>query len=96
MVVIKMIIPSVTSNEGRHELEIVQRFSTKEFANNPTNHVVPCLDTFGMPDIEGGVFYVMPLLTSYAQPRFQCLNEVYDFLRQIFEVRNSVVCYLIR
>ncbi|KAG9084247.1 hypothetical protein FRC06_004154, partial [Ceratobasidium sp. 370] len=84
-VVLKMVVPSMKSKAGRDELEIIQRFSGGDFAEDPRNHVVPCLDTFPIPDVEGGIFYVMPLLTQYNRPRFWCLGEVRDLLYQLFE-----------
>ncbi|KAG8715163.1 hypothetical protein FRC08_010911 [Ceratobasidium sp. 394] len=84
-VVLKMLVPSTKSKAGYYELEIIQRFSEGDFADDPRNHVVPCLDTFPIPDIEGGVFYVMPLLTQYNHPRFWCLDEIRNLLYQLFE-----------
>ncbi|CAE6454027.1 unnamed protein product [Rhizoctonia solani] len=85
LVMIKMIIPSLETQEGLHELDIMRRFSSAEFANDEDNHVVPILDAFGIPGVGGGMFYIMPLLTPYDRPPFQSLNEIYDFLRQTFE-----------
>lgn len=84
-VVIKMLIPSPDDREGEEELEVVRHFSSPAFKDKPTNHVVPCLDTFPIPDVEGGVFYVMPLLSDYKNPPFYDLSEIEDFLKQIFE-----------
>ncbi|CAE7200045.1 unnamed protein product [Rhizoctonia solani] len=84
LVMIKMIMPS-PGTRGVEELEIMQRFSNEEFTNGDDNHVVPVLDAFGIPDVEGGHFYIMPLLTPYNRPPFQSLNEIYDFLQQIFQ-----------
>ncbi|QRV88436.1 Tyrosine kinase specific for activated [Ceratobasidium sp. AG-Ba] len=84
-VVIKMLIPSNNDREGREELEIIQRFSSPPLSNNPSNHSVPCLDTFPIPDVEGGMFLVMPLLSEYKSPPFHDISEIHDFLGQIFE-----------
>ncbi|KAG9092645.1 hypothetical protein FRC06_011851, partial [Ceratobasidium sp. 370] len=84
-VIIKMVLPSTQTKEGHQEVEILQRFSSGDLANNPANHVVPCLDTFPVPDIDGGIFYVMPLLTRYDRPPFWCLGEIRDLLFQLFE-----------
>ncbi|KAF8706867.1 Protein kinase domain, partial [Rhizoctonia solani] len=85
LVMIKMITPSLETQEGRYELDILRRFSSTQLSNIEENHVVPILDDFKIPDIEGGDFYVMPLLTPYDRPPFQSLDEIYDFLRQVFE-----------
>ncbi|KAF8595933.1 kinase-like protein [Ceratobasidium sp. AG-I] len=84
-VVIKMVAPADDDREGKEELEILQHFSNEPFRDDPKNHVVPCFDAFPMPGVEGGVFYVMPLLSKYKDPAFYNLNEINDFLGQIFE-----------
>lgn len=84
-VVIKIIAPSDDDREGEEELEILQLFSTPPYQSDPTNHTVSCLDTFPVPGVEGGVFYVMPLLSRYTAPAFYDLSEIHTFLVQIFE-----------
>ncbi|QRV87122.1 kinase domain protein [Ceratobasidium sp. AG-Ba] len=84
-VVIKMLIPSSNDREGDQELEILQHFSSPPLKNDPANHVVPCLDSFPIPDVEGGMFFVMPLLGKYKNPPFYSISEIHDFLVQIFE-----------
>ena len=90
-VVVKMVAPADDDREGQEELEILQRFSSEPLKSDPRNHVVPCLDTFPIPGVEGGVFYVMPLLSKYKDPAFYNLNEIKDFLGQIFEVRVTAL-----
>ncbi|QRV72204.1 kinase domain protein [Ceratobasidium sp. AG-Ba] len=84
-VVIKMLIPSDDDREGKDELEILQYFSSPPQSEDSTNHIVPCLDSFPIPDVEGGVFIVMPLLGEYKYPPFYDLSEIHDFLTQVFE-----------
>ncbi|KAG8791258.1 hypothetical protein FRC12_009739 [Ceratobasidium sp. 428] len=84
-VVIKMIVPSRGDREGEEELEVLQLFSSSPYCDDPRNHAVPCLDSFPIPDVEGGMFLVMPLLSAYAYPEFYNLDELHDFLEQIFE-----------
>ncbi|QRV88410.1 kinase domain protein [Ceratobasidium sp. AG-Ba] len=86
-VVIKILLPLDDANdhEGEQELEILQRFSSSLYKDDPMNHVVPCLDCFPVPDVEGGMFFVMPLLSEYKNPPFYDLSEIHDFLTQIFE-----------
>lgn len=81
-----MIAPAEDDREGDEELEILEHFSTEPYKNNPKNHVVPCLDSFPIPGVEGGTFYVMPLLSKYKDPPFYDLSELHDFLQQVFEV----------
>jgi hypothetical protein len=85
-VIIKMLVPSDDDREGTEELEILQRLSSAAYQSDPTNHTVPCLDSFPMPGIENGLFCVMPLLTKYDEPPFATLSEIHDFLTQAFEV----------
>ncbi|KAG8716786.1 hypothetical protein FRC08_008811 [Ceratobasidium sp. 394] len=84
-VVIKMLAPSDVDREGEEELQILRHFSSPPFNNSPANHVVPCLDSFPIPGVEGGTFFVMPLLSRYANPPFADLSEIHDFLNQLFE-----------
>ncbi|KAJ1303178.1 hypothetical protein OPQ81_011377 [Rhizoctonia solani] len=95
-VILKLRVPSSEDRNGLEEIEILQRFSSPEFKDDPSNHVVPCLDVFPIPDVPGGSFIVMPLLSKYNLPEFWDLGEVHDFLEQIFEGleflhRNNVV-----
>jgi hypothetical protein len=80
-----MLEPSHEDHEGEEELQIIEHFSTPPYQDDPTNHVVPCLDSFPMPGVEGGAFFVMPLLSEYKEPPFYDLSEIHDFLTQIFE-----------
>ncbi|CAE6510120.1 unnamed protein product [Rhizoctonia solani] len=84
-VIIKMVTPSGKGQEGVEELELLRRFSSSPLRDDPSNHVVPCLDTFPIPDMDGH-FVVMPLLGTYSYPPFFNMAEVHAFLHQIFEV----------
>ncbi|KAG9124820.1 hypothetical protein FRC07_010120 [Ceratobasidium sp. 392] len=84
-VVIKMIMSSATDREGEEELQILQLLTSPPYRDDPTNHAVPCLDSFPIPDVEGGTFVVMPLLSPYANPSFYNIAELHDFLDQVFE-----------
>ncbi|CAE7127526.1 unnamed protein product [Rhizoctonia solani] len=83
-VIIKMVTPSGKGQEGVEELELLRRFSSSPLRDDPSNHVVPCLDTFPIPDMDGH-FVVMPLLGTYSYPPFFNMAEVHAFLHQIFE-----------
>lgn len=82
-----MLIPADNDREGEDELALLQHFSTPPLSGDPSNHVVPCLDSFPIPDVEDGTFVVMPLLSKYKYPPFYNLGEVHEFLNQLFEVR---------
>ncbi|KAG8724770.1 hypothetical protein FRC09_014406 [Ceratobasidium sp. 395] len=84
-VVIKIISPSAVDREGEDELQILQTFSSPPYRDDSTNHTVPYLDSFPIPDDESGTFVVMPLLSAYASPPFYNLAELHDFLDQAFE-----------
>ncbi|KAG9094028.1 hypothetical protein FRC06_011262 [Ceratobasidium sp. 370] len=84
-VVIKILSPSDIDREGEEELQILQKFSSPPHSDNTANHVVPCLDSFPIPNMEGGMFVVMPLLSKYTNPPFSDLSEIHDFLTQVFE-----------
>ncbi|KAG8719276.1 hypothetical protein FRC08_003226 [Ceratobasidium sp. 394] len=84
-VAIKILRPSKDDREGAEELEILQRFSAPPFNDDPTNHTIPYLDSFPIPNEPGCTFVVMPLLTTYDQLEFYNLLEIQDFLTQIFE-----------
>jgi hypothetical protein len=81
-----MLEPSLEDREGEEELEILKHFSTPPYRDDTTNHTIPCLDSFPIPNVAGGTFFVMPLLSEYKEPPFYDLSELYDFLNQIFEV----------
>ncbi|EUC56299.1 kinase domain protein [Rhizoctonia solani AG-3 Rhs1AP] len=83
-VIIKLVAPSGKGREGIEELELLRHFSSPPLGDDPSNHVVPCLDTFPIPDTDGN-FVIMPLLGPYSYPPFFNLAEVHEFLRQIFE-----------
>lgn len=82
-----MLVPTENDREGEDELALLQYFSTPPVDEDPLNHVIPCLDSFPIPEVEGGTFVVMPLLSKYKYPPFYDLSEVQDFLNQLFEVR---------
>lgn len=85
-VLIKMVVPGQDNREGEDELAILRYFSSPPLKDDPSNHVVPCLDSFPIPGVGSGHFIVMPLLRRYEEPPFHNLAEVHDFLQQLFEV----------
>ncbi|CAE6540526.1 unnamed protein product [Rhizoctonia solani] len=89
-VMIKMIIRPQQGRKGLKELELLRHFSTAPIKDDPSNHVVPCLDSFPIPDADG-CFVVMPLLGRYKYPSFFNFAEVHDFLQQIFEASWGLI-----
>jgi hypothetical protein len=89
-VMIKMLAPSHRKQKDLEELDLLQHFSTSPFKDDSSNHVVPCLDSFPIPGVEG-CFVVMPLLGQYKNPPFYNLAEVHDLLLQLFEVNTVAV-----
>ncbi|CAE6476653.1 unnamed protein product [Rhizoctonia solani] len=83
-VIIKLLVPSVGDREGEDEYELLQYFSS-QLKDDPINRIVPCYDSFPVPGIKSGFFAVMPLLSRYDFPPFYSLDEVQDFLQQIFQ-----------
>lgn len=55
--------------------------------DDPTNHSVPILDTFIDPVDPSISYLVMPYLRLSGDPAFGVVEEVIDFVDQVFEVR---------
>lgn len=90
-----MVVLSAQSHEGEEELALLRYFSTPPLRDDPSNHVVPCLDCFPIPNTDSGHFIVMPLLGRYDDnPPFHNLAEVHDCLQQIFEVNVMSAIYV--
>ncbi|KAL5632843.1 hypothetical protein ACGC1H_005704 [Rhizoctonia solani] len=84
-VMIKIVVPSDDDREGEEELQILQHLSSEPYSAHPRNHTVECLDSFSIPGVDGGAFYIMPLLRAYDDPPFHDLGEIHAFLVQVFE-----------
>ncbi|KAG8683744.1 hypothetical protein FRC11_013132, partial [Ceratobasidium sp. 423] len=82
---LKMIVTSDEGGEGEHEYALLQHFSEPALRNDPSNHVVPCLDAFPIPGVDTGRFVVMPLLSAYKMIPFYNLAEIHDLLQQLFD-----------
>lgn len=72
---------------GDEESQIAQMLSTKELLADPKNHCVPIIDLIDDPDDDSKSYMVMPLLRNAADPSFQHVKEIIDFVDQILEVR---------
>ncbi|CAE6485225.1 unnamed protein product [Rhizoctonia solani] len=83
-VMIKIVIPT-GKGEGTDEYAALQHFSTPALRDDPSNHVVPLVDSFPIPGVPSGIFIVTPLLGAYDRPLFHNLAEVHDFLKQLFD-----------
>ncbi|CAE6453712.1 unnamed protein product [Rhizoctonia solani] len=83
-VMIKMIVPTV-EGEGLDEYDLLKYYSTPSLREHPSNHVVPCLDSFPIPGVDLGHFVVMPLLTHYLDLPFYNIAEVHELLQQLFD-----------
>ena len=57
--------------------------------DDPMNHSVPILDTFGDPVDKSTSYLVMPFLRLIDNPPFEVVEEVLDFVDQILEVRSG-------
>ncbi|TFK47138.1 hypothetical protein OE88DRAFT_1714631 [Heliocybe sulcata] len=68
-----------------HEVEISEFLLSDTLASDPHNHTVPIYEVLRVPDAEGTVLIVMPLLREYDFPRFDTVGEVIAFIRQILE-----------
>ena len=84
-----VMLKKVYPDEGPHELEITQLFSSQELARDPRNHCVPLLDIIEIPQ-NGQKLMVMPFLRPFNDPRFQTFGEFVAFFTQICEVSPSL------
>ena len=69
------------------ELDIALMFNTKELRQDPRNYCVPILDHFADPDDLSIPYMAMPYLFPIADPPFQLVSEVMDFVDQTLVVR---------
>jgi hypothetical protein len=78
-------LKKVLLEEGPHELQIAQFFSSPEVARDPRNHCVPLLDVIETHNA-GQKLMVMPFLRPFNNPRFQTFGEFVAFFTQTCEV----------
>ena len=82
-VMLKKFLP----DEGPHELQVSQMFSSKEVATNPRNHCVPLLEVIQLSPGSGSQkLMVFPLLCPFNR-RIQTFGEFATFFTQICEAR---------
>ncbi|KAJ1306322.1 hypothetical protein OPQ81_011019 [Rhizoctonia solani] len=82
---LKMVVTAAEGGEGKHECALLKHFSEPPLGDDPSNHVVPCLDSFPIPGVDTGQFIVMPLLSPYKLIPFLNLAEIHDLLEQLFD-----------
>lgn len=75
----------ITANHP-DEVQFARSFCGKQHASNVSNHCVPIYDVFDVPDVEGTVLMVMPLLFPCLEPDFNTIGEFVGFVGQLFEV----------
>ncbi|KAF8465816.1 hypothetical protein JB92DRAFT_3062358 [Gautieria morchelliformis] len=83
-VTLKRIVKYKESNE----VGIAKFFSSEPLAPDPKNHCVPLLDVLEVPEYEGMVLLVMPILRPFKRPKIWTFGEAVEFFRQIFEARD--------
>ncbi|KAF8508794.1 kinase-like domain-containing protein [Gautieria morchelliformis] len=67
------------------EVGIGKFFSSEPLASDPKNHCVPLLDVLEVPEYEGMVLLVMPILRPFNDPKIWTFGEAVEFFRQAFE-----------
>jgi hypothetical protein len=87
----------VKKSDHPHEVGIGQYFMSEKLSSDPKNYCVPFLDVLSVPDESDTQIIVMPLLLSFTKIQFDTFGEVVECLRQLFEVRATVLeltCHL--
>ena len=90
IVMMKRIIVTEHSNE----VGIAKFFSSEPISSDPKNHCVPLLDVLEVPDYEGVVLLVMPILRPFNSPKIWTYGEAVEFFRQVFEVCSGISTYI--
>jgi serine/threonine protein kinase len=68
-----------------HEVEVATFLSSKSLAADPNNHCIPIYEVLEVPDGDGKVIVVMPLLRQWDNPSFGTIGEAVDFFTQLFQ-----------
>jgi hypothetical protein len=75
-----------------HERELHQYLTSEKLLSDLRNNCVPLLEV--VADVDGDKdkeMLVMPLYRKCGSPTFDTVGEVLELLRQLIEVRNSLV-----
>ncbi|KAF8506373.1 hypothetical protein JB92DRAFT_3122141 [Gautieria morchelliformis] len=75
----------IVKYENSDEVGIAKFFSSEPLASDPKNHCVPLLDVLEVPEYEGMVLLVMPILRPFNRPKIWTFGEAVEFFRQVFE-----------
>ncbi|KAI9445849.1 hypothetical protein BJY52DRAFT_1314448 [Lactarius psammicola] len=82
----RVTLKKVLPEEGPHELQISQMFSSVEVATDPGNHCVPLLDIIELSPRSGSQkLMVFPRLCPFDRPPIQTFGEFVAFFTQICE-----------
>lgn len=83
-----VVLKRISSKSHPYEKEISLMFSAEPLRSNPSNHAVPILDVFDVPETPESYILVMPLLRTFYEPHFTTVGEAIEFCRQALEVRR--------
>ena len=70
------------------EVNLACMFSSEPHASHPHNHCFRLYGVLDVPDEDGMVLMVMPLLSDFTDPKFETIGEFVSFVKQIFEVSS--------
>lgn len=88
----QMVMKQVHPADAPEELVIGRLFSNDPQASDAHNHCLRICDVLNVPDEEGVVLMVMPLLSDWRTPEFETVGEFVSFVQQIFEVCSIRFC----
>ncbi|TCD65335.1 hypothetical protein EIP91_002773 [Steccherinum ochraceum] len=80
-----VVLKRISSKSHPYEKEISLMFSAEPLRSNPSNHAVPILDVFDVPETPESYILVMPLLRTFYEPHFTTVGEAIEFCRQALE-----------
>lgn len=72
---------------GDEESRIARMLSTSDLREDPRNHSVPIIEIIDDPEDDRKSYMVMPLLRNAADPSFEYVKEIIDFVDQLLEAR---------
>ena len=71
---------------GSAEAQIAAKFSEPPLAGDPSNHVVPILETLLEDTDPSNSYLIMPYLRLTNSPPFDIVNDIVDLADQLFQV----------
>lgn len=72
-----------------YEKEITMFLASEPVKSHPRNHFVPIYEVLDLPGEEHSIF-VMPVLRSFDEPRFETVGEALECFRQVLEVSEII------